>query len=179
MRTHPASPVVSLISLISLFLVLLFLAAGIARAGEPQSGLPVYKLSKPVAMTAAYEAVYKALEDEKFFVVFEPNIGANLSRMAKRWGDDYNRNELTGLRSMVFCNGWYANKVSNIDPDLLGFCPLHITLLERQYDGKPQTTVLFNRPTAVTGGSPAHELFQRIESEVISAIERGMKQAAN
>ena len=138
------------------------------------AGDTVFKASVAKPMDAAYGAVYAALEEERFYVVFEPNIGANLSRMAKRWGEDYNRNALTGIRSMVFCNAWYANKVSNLDPDMLGFCPLHITLVERSKDGHAYTTVLFNRPSAITAGSAAHELLGRIEAEVISAIGKGL-----
>ncbi len=69
-----------------------------------------------------------------------------------------------------FCNGWYANKVSNLDPDMLGFCPLHLTLIERE--GK--TTVLFNRPSAIAQNSPAKDLLIKIESEVIGAIQKGL-----
>jgi hypothetical protein len=114
--------------------------------------------------------LYKSLEDARFFVVFEPNIGENLARFSEKWGDDYNRNKLTAIRSMVFCNGWYANKVSNLDPAMLGFCPLHLTLFER--DGK--TTVLFNRPGTMSQGSPANELLRQIEGEVIEAIRQGL-----
>ena len=153
-----------------LVLVTLFCPGGKSIAGEES----VFKVSVLQPMDASYDVVYKALEEERFYVVFEPDIGANLSRMAKRWGEDYNRNELTGIRSMVFCNAWYANKVSNLDPDMLGFCPLHITLVERVQDGHAQTTVLFNRPTAMTAGSAAHELLGRIEAEVIAAIEKGL-----
>jgi len=77
---------------------------------------------KPV--TSVYDNVYKSLEDARFYVVFEPNIGANLARFADKWGDDYNRSKLSEIRSMIFCNGWYANQVSNLDPNMLGFCPL-------------------------------------------------------
>jgi hypothetical protein len=72
---------------------------------------------------------------------------------------------------MVFCNGWYANQVSNIDTDMLGFCPLHLTMIER--DGK--TTVLFNRPSIIASSSPASELLLTIENEVVEAIQKGMR----
>ncbi len=72
---------------------------------------------------------------------------------------------------MVFCNAWYANKVSNLDPDMLGFCPLHLTFIES--DGK--TIVLFNRPGLMAQNSPAKELLVKIESEVIEAIQKGMR----
>ena len=98
-----------------------------------------------------------------FFVVFEPNIGANLTRFAEKWGDDYNQNNLAEIRSMVFCNGWYANQVSNQDPDMLGFCPLHISLIEKG----GHTTVLFNRPSVMAGNSPAQALLRKIELELL------------
>lgn len=131
----------------------------------------VYQLTVNKPVSAVYDKLYKSLENERFFVVFEPNIGANLARFSDKWGDEYNQNNLSEIRSMVFCNGWYANKVSNLDPDMLGFCPLHITLIERV--GK--TTVLFNRPGIVAQSSPAKDLLMIIESEVIAAIEQGLK----
>ena len=142
---------------------------GSAIAAESPAGVYRQHVNKP--LSEVYDKVYQSLEDARFFVVFEPNIGANLSRFSEKWGDDYNRNNLTALRSMVFCNGWYANKVSNLDPDMLGFCPLHLSLIER--DG--ETTVLFNRPSVIAKDSPAKEVFIEIESEVIEAIDKGLQ----
>ena len=142
---------------------------GSAIAAESPAGVYRQHVNKP--LSEVYDKVYQSLEDARFFVVFEPNIGANLSRFSEKWGDDYNRNNLTALRSMVFCNGWYANKVSNLDPDMLGFCPLHLSLIER--DG--ETTVLFNRPSVIAKDSPAKDVFIEIESEVIEAIDKGLQ----
>jgi len=115
--------------------------------------------------------VYRSLEDARFYVVFEPNIGKNLSKFAERWGDQYNRSKLSAIRSMVFCNGWYANQVSNKDPSMLALCPLHMTLIEK--DGS--TTALFARPTVIAADSPARDILADLESEVITAIKKGMK----
>lgn len=136
-----------------------------------ESPVGVYRQHVDKPVSAVYDKVYQSLEDARFFVVFEPNIGANLSRFSEKWGDDYNKNNLTALRSMVFCNGWYANKVSNLDPNMLGFCPLHLSLIER--DG--ETTVLFNRPSVIAADSPAKEVFIEIEAEVIEAINKGLR----
>jgi len=131
-------------------------------------GVYIQQVNKPVS--AVYDKLYKSLEDANFYVVFEPDIGKNLAHFSEKWGDDYNRNKLSVIRSMVFCNGWYANKVSNLDPNMLGFCPLHLTLIER--DGK--TTVLFNRPGVMAKNSPAKALLGTIEGEVIEAIQKGL-----
>lgn len=138
-------------------------------AGERQSIVYRQQVSKP--LSEVYDKVYKTLEDARFYVVFEPNIGANLARFSEKWGDDYNQNKLSAIRSMVFCNAWYANKVSNLDPDMLGFCPLHLTLLERD----TITVILFNRPGAMTQNSPAKALLTQIENEVIAAIQKAIK----
>ncbi len=119
---------------------------------------------------ATYQSVYRALEDNKFFVVFEVDMQANLSGFAERWGDDYNRNDLEGIRSMVFCNGWYANQVSNQDPALLALCPLHLTVIHKQ--GK--STVLFVRPSQVAQGSAAEDIATELEADVVRAIEQGV-----
>lgn len=135
---------------------------------ENNRAVYIQHVEKPVS--AVYDKLYKSLEDARFYVVFEPNIGKNLAHFAEKWGNDYNQNKLSVIRSMVFCNGWYANKVSNLDPNMLGFCPLHLTLVER--DGK--TTVLFNRPSVIAKNSPAKELFEQIEDEVIAAIQQAL-----
>jgi hypothetical protein len=121
-------------------------------------------------LETAYESIHKSLEENNFFVVFEPNIGNNLAGFAERWGKDYNRNNLEGIRSMVFCNGWYANQISNVDPQLLALCPLHITLY-RQSD---MTHVVFVSPTHVGKGSDVTVLLQELEARVSAAIESGI-----
>ena len=152
-----------------LVLLVLMFSVSSVFADTKNSAVYIQQVDEPLARV--YDKVYKSLEDARFFVVFEPNIGANIASFAEKWGDDYNRNKLAEIRSMVFCNGWYANKVSNLDPNMLGFCPLHITLIER--DGK--TTVLFNRPGVIALNSPAKELLLKIESEVIAAIQLGVQ----
>ena len=121
-------------------------------------------------LETAYESIHKSLEENKLFVVFEPNIGKNLAVFAERWGEDYNRNNLQGIRSMVFCSGWYANQVSNAEPQLLALCPLHITLY-RQND---MTHVVFVSPTHVGKGSDATVLLQELEARVSAAVESGI-----
>jgi hypothetical protein len=152
------------------------LAIDQAGAGDEDQ---VYKLTVPLPQQKVYGAVYDSLEKARFYVVFEPNIGQNLAGLADRWGDDYNKNALTAIRSMVFCNAWYANRVSNVDPDMLGTCPLHLTMIERKPGGKAVTTILFNRPSVIAANSPARPVFEQIEKEVTGAIKAGVASARN
>ena len=147
--------------------ILLILCLSFSSA-QADSSVFAYSSDKPIAEVS--DKVYRSLEAARFYVVFEPNIGKNLSKFAERWGDQYNRSKLSAIRSMVFCNGWYANQVSNKDPSMLALCPLHMTLIEK--DGS--TTALFARPTVIAADSPAGDVIAELESEVIAAIKKGM-----
>ena len=120
-----------------------------------------------------YREIYRALEDHQFFVIFEANIGRNLRGYAARWGDNYNRNGLNEIRSMVFCNIAYTNQLSNLDPGMLSLCPLHITIVQKDHT----TSILFNRPTHTGQGSAAMPLLKEIETQVSEAIESGINAA--
>jgi hypothetical protein len=53
---------------------------------------------------------------------------------------------------------------------MLGFCPLHLTLIEKA----GTTTVLFNRPSVAAATSPAQPLLREAENKIIAAIRQGM-----
>ena len=150
-----------------LILVITLLSAITANAAEPSA---IFKADKKADFEATYQAVYKSLEENKFFVVFEPDIGASVARFGKNW-DNYNQNKLERIKSMVFCNGWYANKVSNADPAYLALCPLRLTMTHKQ----GVTSVLFVRPDFVAKGSKAEAVAKEITEGVIDAINQVMK----
>jgi len=150
-------------SLLALFISLFTFSA---QAANPH----VYEKSAKLPLAKAVKQVSQKLDDAGYAVVDELPISENLKHMAKKWGGDYNRNHLDGMTSLVFCSGWYVNQVSNLDPSLLGLCPLHVTLTHKA----GVTTVLFNRPTAITAGSPAEKVLQEMEGEVTQAIEAAL-----
>lgn len=144
-------------------------ATATKAATPPVEEASVYVKKVKGDFSATYKKVFTALETNGYFVVFEPNIGKNLSHFAQRWGKNYNKNELEAIRSMVFCNAWYANEVSNMDPDMVALCPLHITLTHK----KGVTKILFVRPSHVAANSPAKQVVTELEQDVIRAIEQG------
>ena len=131
----------------------------------------VYEKQVKGELEQTYKGIFNALENNGFYVVFEPNIGKNLAHFKNRWGKDYNTNHLESIRSMVFCNAWYANLVSNADPQMLALCPLHITLVHKE----GVTRVLFVRPSLVATGSGAEKVALELEQEVIRTIESGLR----
>lgn len=148
---------------------LLLLLGGVVQAAPPG----VLRLDARASMDATYTAVYAALEEARFWVVFEADLGSNLAAFAERWGDDYNRNALASIRSIVVCNGWYANQMGNADPDLLALCPLRVNLVEK--DGV--TRILFARPTTIAAGSPALAVAQEVEDTIAEALRQAVAKA--
>jgi hypothetical protein len=134
-------------------------------------GSSVYEKSGNTTIDEAFESVYQELEQRNFYVIFEANIGKNISRFKEKWAGDYNKNNLGGIRSMVFCNGWYANKVSNTDPSMLALCPMRLTVIERS--GKAH--ILFIKPSFIGQHSAALPVLQEIEDTVIEAINAAME----
>lgn len=135
----------------------------------PEPAVFVHKVKGK--MNSIYKHLFTGLENNGYYVIFEPNIGRNLSHFAKRWGKDYNKNKLESIRSLVFCNGWYANKISNADPAMLALCPLHVTLTHK----KGMTTVLFVKPGQVSQGSKANSVALELEQDVIRIIKESAR----
>jgi hypothetical protein len=150
-----------------LIMSLLLLVSATAHSGLPG----VLRWDVEQGLETTYKSVYKSLEENRFYVVFEPNIGRNLEGFAARWGDNYNRSGLSGIRSMVFCNAWYTNAISNAEPALLSLCPLHITLFHKA----GMTSIVFTRPTHAGAGSKAAALLEELEADVRTAIEAGIR----
>ncbi|MDP1760124.1 MAG: DUF302 domain-containing protein, partial [Candidatus Woesebacteria bacterium] len=120
----------------------------------------VYEKTFEQNMDTAYKRVYKALEGNGFKVVYEIDMLENLTKFAaKNAVKDFNVNQLEGIKSMVFCNGPLAVKISNADPAMLGLCPLHLTLTQKE--GK--VSVLFVRPGVVAQGSKAEAPAKELE----------------
>jgi uncharacterized protein (DUF302 family) len=138
-----------------------------ALAGAPA----VFVQQTDLDIEQAYKRVYEALEEHKFWVVFEADLADRMSRFREKWGEDYNRSKLTGAKSMVFCNIWWTNRIASADPDMLAICPLHVSLYARE----GTTSVVLLRPSAVAQGSGAEAEAVELEQELTDIIESALK----
>lgn len=146
----------------------LFILMLLAMATVSAQEQTVYRKDVNYNLETTYKLLYKAMKDNKFYVLFAARISDQMARFAKRWGDDYNRQQLSGIRNMVLCNIWYTNQVANADPDMLALCPLRVAVVEK--DGKSR--ILFARPTVMAKGSAAAPVITQVENEIISIIEK-------
>ena len=146
-----------------LMILLLLPASAIAEG--------IYKQTTSMTFEATYKKIYQLLEENRFWIINEIDMGQNLSRFKDKW-EDYNLNRLEHIKIMIICNGWYANKVSNTDPDMLALCPMHVTVHSRA----GTSTVLFAKPSTFAPNSKALPVLQEAEQGVIDAIKKALSQ---
>ena len=150
------------------WLLLFALLLGAKALAAPPA---VYIKTVDMPLDLAYTRVHAALEDNRFWVVFEADMGARMARFKERWGEDYNRSKLDAVKSVVFCHIWWTNQIANADPDMLAMCPLHLSLYERE--GK--TSVLMLRPSVLARGSNAETTAADLEVELVKLIEDALR----
>ena len=92
--------------------LLLGLLPGVSRAELP--GVLHWTLKQD--MESTYRSIYKSLENNNMFVIFEADIGRSLAGFAPQWGPIYNRNQWQGPRSMLFGDAWDVNEISKSVP---------------------------------------------------------------
>lgn len=132
----------------------------------------VFRRGSSLPLEQVYTRVYEALEAHKFWVVFEADMGSRMEKMKAHWGDDYNRQHLDGVRSMVFCNIDWTHRIANADPNLLALCPLHLSV----YTRNGQSVVVMPRPSAFAVGSPGAAEAKALEAELAGLIDTALVQ---
>lgn len=126
-----------------------------------------HTLDRP--MEEVYRELLEKFAQAHLVVVSEINILQKFKDVGlpKKFGENFNTNELTGIRAIIACNGWFGNEVANADPEMMAFCPIRVTLIEK--DGK--TTLMFVRPGVAPKETKAYGVLLKLEDKVISTIK--------
>jgi hypothetical protein len=98
--------------------------------------------------------------------VLEADLGSRMAKMADDWGSDYNRSKLTFVKGMVFCSLWWTNQIANANPELLGLCPLHLSI----YAHEDKTTLVWPKLSAMADGNSGQAIAQALDEEVSDLI---------
>ncbi len=132
----------------------------------------VYTKTFDASMDEVYTKLLASFEKSKLIVVSEIDIMAKFKAagLPKKFGKNFNTNELDGIKAVIACNGWFGNEVANSDPEMMAFCPIRVTLVEKE--GK--TSVMYVRASVAPQDSKAYGVLQKLEAKVISAIESSL-----
>jgi uncharacterized protein (DUF302 family) len=129
----------------------------------------VYIKTYDTPISKIYPKLLAALDNTGFIVISEIDILAKFKAagLPKAFGKKFNTNNLTGMKAVIVCNAWFGNEIANNDPLMMAFCPVRVTLIER--DGK--TSIMYVRPSVAPEDSKAYLLLKKLEQKVISAVE--------
>lgn len=129
----------------------------------------VYSVTYKGSIDTIEENILEHFKEVKLVVPWKLDILNEFKRkgLEKKFGKNFNTSHLSSVRTIVACNGKFGNMIINADPTMMAFCPIRITLIEK--DGK--TTVLYVRPTSAPKDSKAYPILKKLEKKVIKAIE--------
>lgn len=129
----------------------------------------VYSVTYNSDMDTVEKNILNHFKSEKLVVPWKLDILEEFKKkgLDKKFGAEFNKNQLTSVRTIVACNGKFGNMIMNTDPAMMAYCPIRITLVEKE--GK--TTVLYVRPTSAPRSSKAYKILVKLEKKVIGAIE--------
>jgi len=129
----------------------------------------VYVKTFDAPMKEVYTKLLASFDASKLIVVSEINILDKFHHagLPEKFGKNFNTNNLTGIKAIIACNGWFGNEVANSDPLMMGFCPIRVTVIEKE--GK--TSILFVKSTIAPKDSKAYPTLEKLSAKVIKAIE--------
>ncbi|MCK9455128.1 MAG: DUF302 domain-containing protein [Sulfurimonas sp.] len=133
----------------------------------------VYKVSYNSSVDKVLENMLAKFKEEKLVVVWQLDILEEFKTkgLDKKFGKNFNTAGLSAVRTLVACNGKFGNDIINADADMMAYCPIRITLTEK--DGV--TTVLYVRPSSAPRDSKAYQALVQLEKKVTKAIEDSME----
>ena len=129
----------------------------------------VYTKTYNAPMAEVYPKILTSFDNAHLIVVSEIDILGKFKAagLPEAFGKNFNTSKLTGIKAIIACNGWFGNEVANADPKMMAFCPVRVTLIER--DGK--TIITYVRATVANKDSKAYPTLVKLEAKVIKAIE--------
>jgi uncharacterized protein (DUF302 family) len=133
----------------------------------------VYKVSYTAPVDKVLKNMLAQFEKEMLVVVWQLDILEEFRKkgLDKKFGAEFNKAGLSEVRTLVACNGKFGNDIINADSDMMAYCPVRITLTEK--DGV--TTVLYVRPSSAPKDSKAYQSLVKLEKKVTNAIETSME----
>ncbi len=133
----------------------------------------VYKVNYNAPVDKVLENMLAKFKQEMLVVVWQLDILEEFKKkgLDKKFGENFNTAGLSEVRTLVACNGKFGNDIINQDSDMMAYCPIRITLTEK--DGV--TTVLYVRPSSAPRDSAAYKTLVKLEKKVTKAIEESME----
>jgi len=132
------------------------------------AGDNIYKKVVNENYDSYYPKLKKELEINHVNVISEMDLIERFTQAgyAKKFGKDFNKNHLEKVTSLILCNGYIGNQVSNIDVTMMAFCPIRLTVL-KQGD---KTIVLYVKSAPNASNPKVVSLLKTLDTVVINTV---------
>ena len=124
-------------------------------------------ITKPFSVY--FPELKKSIEKNHMGIIYEFDLVERFKKKGfdKKFGDAFNKNGLDKIVTLLICNGYVGNQVSNIDPNMMALCPIKITVIKKG----AQTTITFLKYQNVTQNKEIKELLSTLHKIVINTID--------
>ncbi|WP_310441844.1 DUF302 domain-containing protein [Sulfurimonas sp.] len=146
-----------------LLLGVLLLLASSSFANE------VYKKEVATPHDVYMKEFKKAVKKNHMNVLYELDLIKKFkdAGYAKKFGADFNKNKLTAATTILLCNGYIGNQISNIDPEMMSLCPIKVSIIS---DGK-STKIIYTKYTGASTDREIAALLNTLDEVVINTID--------
>ena len=144
------------------FVLILMFFSNILFANE------IYTKEIDLPIEKYYPKLQEAIKTNHMNILYELNLLEKFKKAgyAKRFGKDFNKNHLKAVKTVLICNGYVGNLISNIDPDMMTLCPLRLTLISRAWG----TKVVFLKSSHLAASKKVKQLLSTLDDILIHTI---------
>ena len=120
-------------------------------------------------METYYPKLQEAIKKNHMNIVYELDLIKQFKEKgyAKKFGKEFNKNKLDGVKTVLICNSYVGNQVSNIDPTMMALCPIRLTLIK---EGST-TTIVFLKHSSVSAPKEIKDLLVTLDTILIHTID--------
>lgn len=110
-----------------------------------------------------------AIEKNHMNVLYELDLikKFNDSGYAKKFGADFNKNKITASTTLLLCNGYIGNQISNIDPEMMALCPIKVSVISDE----KSTKIIYTKYKGASKNKEVAALLKILDEVVINTIE--------
>jgi len=144
-----------------LFTLLMFLSSQVFAAS-------IHETQVRKTIKEYYPELKKAIEDNNMHVIYELDLLERFKEAgyAEKFGNNFNKNNIVAIKTLLICNGYIGNQVSNIDTDMMVLCPIKITLIQI---GK-YTMVSFIKNSDLASNKEVEKLLAILDQTLVNTI---------
>lgn len=74
---------------------------------------------------------------------------------------------MQGVKTLLICNGYVGNQVSNLDPKMMALCPIRLTIIEEN----KKLTVTFLRHDTIETSKEIKSLLTKLDTILKNTID--------